>query len=184
MMFWEERKLGLMLIKPRVCLQSSFSKFLLLILSVNCPECNFESSYFYQLQIRSADEPMSSCTSFFSDTCATVAHPFVSSSVCYAFFVVQPNRDSDIQLCPSRLWSPVARELNACYTTHPWYLMKMIVVNGGWYSLVWMMQKCSSSIVAVRWYYWRGFRSVLNSLSCYSTDNHWSLSMRNWNPIN
>ena len=27
----------------------------------SCPKCNFDSAYFYQLQIRSADEPMTTC---------------------------------------------------------------------------------------------------------------------------
>ncbi len=28
----------------------------------SCDKCNFNSAYFYQLQIRSADEPMTTCT--------------------------------------------------------------------------------------------------------------------------
>ncbi|TFK20431.1 hypothetical protein FA15DRAFT_673461 [Coprinopsis marcescibilis] len=35
----------------------------------SCPKCNFDSAYFYQLQIRSADEPM---TTFYR--CVNCAH--------------------------------------------------------------------------------------------------------------
>lgn len=31
------------------------------VLSASCDKCNFNSAYFYQLQIRSADEPMTTC---------------------------------------------------------------------------------------------------------------------------
>ena len=34
----------------------------------SCDKCNFNSAFFYQLQIRSADEPMTTCAvSIFSD---------------------------------------------------------------------------------------------------------------------
>jgi len=33
-----------------------------LVFLASCDKCNFNSAYYYQLQIRSADEPMTTCT--------------------------------------------------------------------------------------------------------------------------
>jgi DNA-directed RNA polymerase subunit M/transcription elongation factor TFIIS len=52
-------------------------------LSASCPNCNFNAAYFYQLQIRSADEPMTTCTSFVLCICKLLLNPFVSLSVCF-----------------------------------------------------------------------------------------------------
>ncbi|KAI0320273.1 transcription factor S-II-domain-containing protein [Amylostereum chailletii] len=40
-----------------------------LVLSATCPKCDHDRAYFYQLQIRSADEPMTTC-----DSCASCTH--------------------------------------------------------------------------------------------------------------
>lgn len=64
MMFWVETLCGRTLTKLKVSIwrllgyihvsQSAFSL-------ASCPKCNHDSAYFYQLQIRSADEPMTTC---------------------------------------------------------------------------------------------------------------------------
>ena len=47
-----------------------------------CPKCDNERAYFYQLQIRSADEPMTTCESFVKfSLLANVTRPSCSLSV-------------------------------------------------------------------------------------------------------
>lgn len=40
---------------------SSLFNQCILLLSASCDKCNHDRAYFYQLQIRSADEPMTTC---------------------------------------------------------------------------------------------------------------------------
>ena len=65
MMFLEAMKCGLMLIERKVWLYLTVDgRGNLLTLSfqlASCDKCNFNSAFFYQLQIRSADEPMTTC---------------------------------------------------------------------------------------------------------------------------
>lgn len=71
MMFLEETKCGLMRTRRKVrdpcnlCLRVLF-EFLGFFLA-SCDKCNFNSAYYYQLQIRSADEPMTTCAFMFFD---------------------------------------------------------------------------------------------------------------------
>ena len=70
MMFLEETKCGLMRTRRKVrdpyylCPRVLFD---FLGFSASCDKCNFNSAYFYQLQIRSADEPMTTCAFIFFD---------------------------------------------------------------------------------------------------------------------
>ena len=64
MMFLEAMKCGLMLIEhkvwpayPLIVEEISLHSFK----QASCDKCNFNSAFFYQLQIRSADEPMTTC---------------------------------------------------------------------------------------------------------------------------
>lgn len=54
-----------MLIKRKVCpliFDCCLSVLTALNSKASCDKCNFNEAYFYQLQIRSADEPMTTCT--------------------------------------------------------------------------------------------------------------------------
>lgn len=65
-MSWAETILGSMPTRPpvrlAVHLHTAPSCSHIFRATATCPKCDHERAYFYQLQIRSADEPMTTCT--------------------------------------------------------------------------------------------------------------------------
>lgn len=87
--------------------------------TASCDKCNFNAAYFYQLQIRSADEPMTTCayTTFSSrrtdsEACASQStgqsHP-LTTPIC--------GLNKVLQMCSMR--APVERELTPPFLSFP-----------------------------------------------------------------
>jgi hypothetical protein len=68
MMSWAEKTCGktLALLQVGFYFRANYPTLYTASIVVNCDKCNHDTAYFYQLQIRSADEPMTNCESFSS----------------------------------------------------------------------------------------------------------------------
>lgn len=69
--------------------------------SASCDKCNFDEAYFYQLQIRSADEPMTTCKASFLSV--TLLLMLISLSVCMLLRLLLSADDSVVQAVPNAL---------------------------------------------------------------------------------
>jgi len=83
-------------------------------LAASCDKCNFNEAYFYQLQIRSADEPMTTCKSSFIFGEVTLSYGFVLTVYRYVLYNPRIKRLlTNVHMQMRQLRFPVERKLSS-----------------------------------------------------------------------